>query len=55
VHAAGGLEFEIAEGLRAEADAVETGCEPGAGFLGRDGFGVGLEGDFRLVEDSKVR
>ncbi len=50
VHAAGGLEFAIVEGLDAEADAIEAGREPGVGFFGCDCFGVGFEGDFGSFE-----
>ena len=50
MHAAGGLEFVVVEGLDAEADAVEAGREPGFGFFGCDCFGVGFEGDFGSFE-----
>src|SRR4029077_13246689 len=47
MHAARGFQFGVVEGLRAEADAVDADGEPGGGFFGRDGFGIGFEGDFR--------
>ena len=43
VHAAGGLEFGVVKGLRAEADAIDAGGEPGGGLFPGDGFGIGLE------------
>src|SRR5271156_92952 len=46
MHAAGGLQFAVSEGLHAEADAIESGSEPGLRFFGGDGFGVGFESDF---------
>ena len=62
VHAAGGLQFAIVKGLRAEADAVESGVKPGGGFDRRDRLGIGLErrllrldaiGIAERVEDSR--
>ena len=45
VHAAGRLQFGVVERLRAQADAIDAGGEPGGGLLGRDGFGIGLQRD----------
>ncbi len=46
MHATGGLQFSVDEGLGAEADAVEASSEPCRGFFRGDGFGIGFEGDF---------
>ena len=43
MHAAGGLQFGVVERLRAQADAIDAGGEPGGGLFGRDGFGIGFE------------
>src|SRR6202043_3510855 len=40
MHAAGGFQFGVVEGLRAEADAVDPGGEPGGSLFGSDGFGI---------------
>ena len=50
VHAAGGLQFAIVKGLRAEADAIESGVEPGRGFDRRNRLGISLEGDFLRLD-----
>jgi hypothetical protein len=54
VHAAGGLEFGVAEGLRAEADAVDSGGAPRRGVFRVDGFGVRFQGDFSQLA-AKIR
>src|ERR1700675_4951154 len=54
VHATGGLKFAIVEGLRTEADAVETSGKPSARFFGSDGFGIGFEGHFGSGGTSEV-
>ncbi len=54
MHAARGLQLAIVEGLRAEADAVEAGREPGGCLLRRDRFGIGFEGDFRELRAARV-
>ncbi len=55
VHAAGGCEFGVVEGLRAETDAIDAGGKPGGGLCRSDGFRVGLEGNFCGARSSRAR
>src|SRR5437868_1972103 len=46
VAATGAADLGLDEGLYTEADAVDAGIAPGAGFIGSDAAGGGFEGGF---------